>query len=767
MLLVRLSRMFLVFVGVFAVKTSSGQIYIDLKGSDGKAIQADSAKVWNSFGTFVKFKISPGQIIIQSAMRRLYVSAEGYQPLDTVFKQEPAINSTVNIVLLSLAGPMDEVVVAASKNPIRIARSAVSVSLLKPYLIENRITPDISQVLDQVPGVNVTDGQVNIRSGSGWSYGTGSRVMVTLDGLPMLSPDAGAVQFSFLPVENLQSVEVIKSAGSVLYGSGALNGVINLRSAEPTEKAAATVSVFAGFYDFPRRDGLRWSEKRRGLHGANGFWSQKIKKEGITIQWNTLYDQGYRMNEFNHRARLSAKWMHENAKIAGLKYGISTGIQDGRSGSFLLWESYGLGYTSLDSGFSKNHGTRFHFDPTAEWKRKRAEHRLQMRYLALENRISSDNSSAGDQSNGSSMLYGEYRLRNKSEALHISVTSGVAGFLAETHSPLFGGNRIARNAALFSEVEWDYNRWVVTAGARYEYFSVNDYTKQRPVFRGGANYRLNKASYLRASAGQGFRFPSMAEMFTSTSVGPVTVFANPELRPESGWNAELGLKQGYKAGKFKGYADVSIFMLQLDNMMEFTFSQWSSNFLPPSFGLGFKSLNTGKSRVSGFEIETAAEGNLGKLNLRVLAGYTYTNPVVLQPGLAYATDSNGVVLRFENTRSDSNNLMKYRNRNMFRADFQLSGKNWESGLSLRYADGFANMDAAFITGLVSFFMPGVAEGRAQAASAWIVDLRFAYVPSDKWKLNVQVSNVFNTEFMTRPADLRPPRAFQIQAVRRL
>jgi outer membrane receptor protein involved in Fe transport len=61
----------------------------------------------------------------------------------------------------------------------------------------------------------------------------------------------------------------------------------------------------------------------------------------------------------------------------------------------------------------------------------------------------------------------------------------------------------------------------------------------------------------------------------------------------------------------------------------------------------------------------------------------------------------------------------------------------------------------------------VAEGRAQAAPAWIVDLRFAYVPSDKWKLNVQVSNVFNTEFMTRPADLRPPRAFQIQAVRRL
>ena len=99
---------------------------------------------------------------------------------------------------------------------------------MKPYLIENKISLDAGKILNQVPGVVVNDGQINIRSGSGWSYGAGSRVMVTLDEMPMLAGDVGSVPFNFLPIESVSGIEVIKNAGSVLYGSSALNGIFNL-----------------------------------------------------------------------------------------------------------------------------------------------------------------------------------------------------------------------------------------------------------------------------------------------------------------------------------------------------------------------------------------------------------------------------------------------------------------------------------------------------------------------------------------------------------
>ena len=65
----------------------------------------------------------------------------------------------------------------------------------------------------------MVDGEPQIRSGSGFSYGAGSRVMVMVDDLPVLSGDAGRPTASSF--ENLEQIEVIKGASSVLYGSAA------------------------------------------------------------------------------------------------------------------------------------------------------------------------------------------------------------------------------------------------------------------------------------------------------------------------------------------------------------------------------------------------------------------------------------------------------------------------------------------------------------------------------------------------------------------
>ena len=118
----------------------------------------------------------------------------------------------------------------------KIEEITVSMEVIKPGLIENKNTTDIQTAMDQIPGVNITDGQANIRGGSGWSYGAGTRVLVMVDDMPLISGDAGQVQWKLIATENIHQVEVIKGAASALYGSSALNGIINIRTAFPSQK---------------------------------------------------------------------------------------------------------------------------------------------------------------------------------------------------------------------------------------------------------------------------------------------------------------------------------------------------------------------------------------------------------------------------------------------------------------------------------------------------------------------------------------------------
>ena len=122
--------------------------------------------------------------------------------------------------------------------------------------MKNKNTTNIQTAIEQVPGVTITDGQANIRGGSGWSYGAGTRVQVMVDDMPLISGDAGQAQWSLISTENINQVEVIKGASSALYGSSALNGVINIRTAYPSSEPETKVNFHHGFYDNAKRKSL-------------------------------------------------------------------------------------------------------------------------------------------------------------------------------------------------------------------------------------------------------------------------------------------------------------------------------------------------------------------------------------------------------------------------------------------------------------------------------------------------------------------------------
>ncbi len=255
------------------------------------AVDSSNSAVTNMDGQY-QLKISPGE-------HRVTISYFGYT---NIIRHLSAKNDTItiNARMQSLAQDINPVVVSASMYGKNLARENVSMEVLKAKTIENTGAVQIDEAMNNVPGVNITyDGQANIRGGSGWTYGAGSRVLVLVDGLPELTADAADVIWNFLPIEEVQQVEVIKGASSVLYGSSALDGIINLRTTEPGPTPQTTINVFEGIYANPKIDSMPWKAGQApGFQGFTIMHSQQFGRLDLIASGDIYNETSYLQEQY-------------------------------------------------------------------------------------------------------------------------------------------------------------------------------------------------------------------------------------------------------------------------------------------------------------------------------------------------------------------------------------------------------------------------------------------------------------------------------------
>ena len=207
------------------------------------------------------------------------------------------------------------------------------------------------------------------------------------------------------------------------------------------------------------------------------------------------------------------------------------------------------------------------------------------------------------------LTYNEYQHQYKKR--NTSITSGIVATTFMGKAGSYGGILDGINYSLYGQYDQKFGDFNISTGARYEIFDLDTIKISRPVFRGGVNYELIEGLNLRASYGQGFRFPTITEMFMKGDIGPINLYNNPNLLPESGWTSEMGVKKSFIFSKWKGYIDLVGFVMEYNNMMEFTFGAWGP-ITDQLQGLGLRSMNVGKTRISGLEFTFNGEGSLGK-----------------------------------------------------------------------------------------------------------------------------------------------------------
>ena len=698
-------------------------------------------------------------------------------------------DTLLTINLKTQVQEISDVVVTASRRNQNIEDVPISMEIIKPELINNKGFSNLEQAVDQSPGVYAMDGQVSIRGGGGFAYGAGSRVALLWNGVPMMSPDLGDAKWNAIPMEQTSQIEILKGASSVLYGSGALNGIIALTEKEPSPKGNFSAKVQSGVYGNPRRKSMQWWDKNPTFHLADVYFGKSYKYLGYTVGANAYLDSGFRQGENEKRFRLNGSFYFKPKSNSKLKAGLSYNAQYQDLGVFILWKNDSLGYQAQDNTLSRQKAIRINVDPYIKFYDKfQNQHQLKTRYYIV---TTGSDAKVGDASIAD-LFYADYQFQRKF-GTSINLSAGITHNLGQVKSWVFG-DHISSNSALYGQVESKFKQLDITAGMRIEHYKLDDMKADSrffindslsipvyPIFRMGLHYKLTPATHLRASFGQGVRFPSIAERFVSTSVGGLTIFKNPNLKPEKGWSSELGFKQLVKLGSsWKGFFDVAAFINEYSNMTEFTFGIYnpltgeslSSNGILDTEAyneliaqgivlsqlVGFRATNAEKARITGLELSFNSQGKIGEVELTSLLGYTYMNPISLNQDPTYR-------ISFSDSTS---NMLKYRFKHLVKMDIQATYKKFSLGISLRYNSFMKNIDLMFEEPILTdtgqqFILPGLKEYRKNNSSgALVFDSRFIYHITKEMKLNLIVNNLFNAEYVSRPADLQAPRNFLLQ-----
>jgi iron complex outermembrane receptor protein len=103
-------------------------------------------------------------------------------------------------------------------------------------------------------------------------------VLLLVDDIPALQADAGFPNWDDFPVENLAQIEVVKGASSALYGSSALNGIINIRTAYATAEPKTKFSSFYTAFFNPKDLSKKWWDSPRYNFGLSVSDSRKVGK---------------------------------------------------------------------------------------------------------------------------------------------------------------------------------------------------------------------------------------------------------------------------------------------------------------------------------------------------------------------------------------------------------------------------------------------------------------------------------------------------------
>lgn len=715
-----IALLFACCVGTVHAQTISGRVIDALtkQGIAGATVRVDSTRVATMAKQRGVFRI---QLPVQNSSPSLTITALGY---DTVHLQVYSTSSdSIVIELNETIVDRDAVIVSANKRVQAVQDVPISVTVMKSQDLQQRAIVRLDDALKYVSGVSVVKDQVNIRGASGFALGVGSRTAVLIDGFSLLSGDNGDIKFDVLPVMDVERIEVVKGAGSALYGTGALGGVISMQTKRPTEEFTLTARAYGGVYTAPPFE--RWKYISNGFSTNSGVdvrCAQSVGDFSYAVSGGLRNDQAYRAYDGAFRGYGFAKGTYQIDERQRLMVNLFH-AQDKRQ-NYLYWkdlkQATAPSSVQILDEFVVTNKTATGIEYLNQVNQ---ENSLIVRYGFFHTGFAyiyqnASNDPVYSTSDAHSLEVQHTTLLARTLVL----TSGIASRLNLVNSVAYG-NAMQYILSGYSQAEYRAGFGAtVTAGVRLdreETRTLGEYLVLSP--KAGISWPVTEDLTLRASTGRGFRAPTVAERFANIQYGPFKVKPNLGVQAEYSWSSEIGANWKMRQ-PLPIEIDASIFDNELFSLIEPTFDLTS-----PDIPIVFTNLT--RARVLGAEI---------------------TGRVALTKGLYAET---GLTL-MDPLDLSQNTILKYRNKVLWYSRASWTPLPWlELQMEYRYQDSVEAIDnrlALFVTD---------ADVRVPVH---VVDARLFARVNESVRVGLLGRNIFNYAFVEAVGNLGPTRSVMLQ-----
>jgi iron complex outermembrane receptor protein len=484
---------------------------------------------------------------------------------------------------------LKEILITSNRISIPFSESSRTINLISTDAIAKSSTSNVSDLLQNVAGVDVRRRGVDgMQSDLYIRGGNFNQTLLLIDGVKMNDVQTGHHTMNgIIDFANIERIEVIKGPASRIFGQNAFTGAVNIVSKEVINNNL-NVAVNYGSYNNIK---------------VGTSVSQNFSEEGnVFASFDYQQSDGYRYNTDFKNVMAFVKSNFKNYKFIS-SFGQRNFGANGFYASPANKDQYEETQTSLVA-LSANYGSeKISVIPRIYWRRN------QDMYLFIRQDPS--------------------YYRN----LHISNTIGAeANMEATTNAGKTGVGVDVSRAFLVSNNLGDHNRTSVTGFLEQRFQLLNNDLDITPgiavsyfsdfgthAFPGiDVGYKVSEVIKLYGDFGYTYRVPTFTEMFY---IGPTTL-GNPNLEPESALSEEIGMKLNTNKFLF----DIALFNRKSDNLIDWT---------KDNEGDKWETRNFSEVKTKGIETNLNYKFNLKKYTQNINIGYTYIDDDIIDNDVEY------------------------------------------------------------------------------------------------------------------------------------
>ena len=508
---------------------------------------------------------------------------------------------------------LEEVVVTATRDVEEIRKIPANVTVITKEEVEHSHARTVVDVLRDKVDVVVTDFYGNGKSSAVDIRGFGEtgplNTLVLVDGRRVNEIDLSGVDWSQIPLDQVERIEIVRGAGSVLYGDNAVGGVINIITKKPEKPFSAKAEVAGGSYRYNKESG-----------SVSGKWGP------LSAILNAGYNAtgGYRENGFFRAKDVGGKVLYDlnenvSFNLSGGFHGDNTGLPGGLPES--IYRLHRRATLAPDDHAETDDGYGVLGVKTKLWDLGRIEAELSYRHREVDDFfVSFDFKDKRDLNTWG--VTPKYILEKRLWNFPNKLTLGLDFYRSDSEvnsESAFGPNRLEvtkESLGVYILDEFSIlqnlilslgfrNEWVI-----FDLFQETPRTKDKarerePAYNFSLDYLFGNKSSAFLSFKRSFRFPVSDELIQFFP----TFQVNPLIEPQTGNHYEVGVRHAFTD---QIEANLTLFWVDLQNEIFFN-------------PLTFTNENLPKTRRQGIEAGVKAR----PFPWLLLSGnYGYTRPFI-------------------------------------------------------------------------------------------------------------------------------------------